>query len=66
VVIELVSIAGSTCDAPFSAPATASGALAFELAVVAAIVESKGGQLSLGTSGGDTRNFVVRLPVRRG
>jgi hypothetical protein len=41
------------------------GSLAFELAVVAAIVESKGGELYLGAPRGDARSFVVHLPVCR-
>jgi hypothetical protein len=65
VVIELLSTAGSPRPAPAAAPVAASGALGFELAVVGAIVESKGGQLSLSSPGGHSRRFVVRLPVRR-
>jgi hypothetical protein len=65
VVIELVSTAGSTADEPDSRLHDDAGAMAFELAVVAAIVESKGGELQLGSPGGDSRSFVVRLPVRR-
>jgi hypothetical protein len=62
-------------DAPPAPPAdppagwsprpAAAGALAFELAVVGAILESKGGQLSVGSPGGCARSFVVRLPVHR-
>jgi hypothetical protein len=65
VVIELVSTAG---PGPSGLPAQILedlGSLAFELAVVAAIVEAKGGELYLGAPRGDSRSFVVRLPVRR-
>jgi hypothetical protein len=80
VVIELVSVADSLRDAandsdnadnPGDAndaganPRGASGALPFELAVVAAIVESRGGHLSLASDGVHSRFFVVRLPVHR-
>jgi hypothetical protein len=66
VVIELVSTTDSETRASLT-PATrdGSGALAFELAVVAAIVESKGGELHFDSPGGDSRSFVVRLPVYR-
>lgn len=62
VVIELVSTASSTSA---SSPRADLGGLAFELAVVAAIVESKGGELCFGSAGADARSFVVRLPVCR-
>jgi hypothetical protein len=65
VVIELVSVANSLRDEAGAAPQGASGALPFELAVVAAIVESRGGQLSLASDGTHSRTFVVRLPVHR-
>jgi hypothetical protein len=65
VVIELVSTAGSPADGLEPAVHDDAGAMAFELAVVAAIVESKGGELQLGSPGGDSRSFVVRLPVCR-
>jgi hypothetical protein len=80
VVIELVSVANSLRDAadaadnadnadnandPGAPPRGASGALPFELAVVAAIVESRGGHLSLASDGVHSRFFVVRLPVHR-
>jgi hypothetical protein len=65
VVIELVSTASPTFEGLTPAILDGLGALAFELAVVAAIVESKGGELSLDSPGGDSRSFVVRLPVRR-
>ncbi len=65
VVIELVSTAGSTAEGPEPRLHDDAGAMAFELAVVAAIVESKGGELQVGSPGGDSRSFVVRLPVRR-
>lgn len=65
VVIELVSTAGSTPEGQEPRLHDDAGAMAFELAVVAAIVESKGGELQLGSPGGDSRSFVVRLPVRR-
>jgi hypothetical protein len=60
VVIELVSTSTSA-----SSPRADLGGLAFELAVVAAIVESKGGELCFGSAGADSRSFVVRLPVCR-
>jgi hypothetical protein len=63
VVIELVSDANGGRER--SLTATAAGALAFELSVVAAIVESKGGQLSWHADGGPASSFVVRLPVQR-
>jgi hypothetical protein len=65
VVIELVSSACTAYEELSPAIHAALGALAFELAVVAAIVESKGGQLSLGEPGGPSRSFTVRLPVSR-
>jgi hypothetical protein len=65
VVIELVSSACTAYEELPPAVHAALGALAFELAVVAAIVESKGGQLSLGEPGGPSRSFTVRLPVCR-
>jgi len=65
VVIELVSTAGSAYACLPPAIREELGSLAFELAVVAAIVESKGGEMQLGTPGGDSRSFVVRLPVSR-
>jgi hypothetical protein len=71
VVIELVSVANSLRGAadnasdPGATPRGASGALPFELAVVAAIVESRGGHLSLASDGVHSRFFVVRLPVHR-
>lgn len=65
VVIELVSVANSLCDAAVMSPPGAAGALAFELAAVAAVVESRGGQLSLASDGACSRTFVVRLPVQR-
>lgn len=63
VVIELVSTVGSPDEGPEPAVYDDAGAMGFELAVVAAIVESKGGELQLGAAGGDSRSFVVRLPV---
>ncbi|MBV8201643.1 MAG: hypothetical protein JOZ15_13560 [Acidobacteria bacterium] len=65
VVIELVSTA--SCDFARLPPQILDdiGSLAFELAVVAAIVESKGGELYLGAPQGGSRSFVVRLPVCR-
>ncbi len=63
VVIELTGDANGAGERPLTA--TASGALAFELSVVAAIIESKGGQLSWHADGGPSRSFVVRLPVLR-
>jgi hypothetical protein len=65
VVIELVSTA--SCDYSCLPPQILDdiGSLAFELAVVAAIVESKGGELYLDGPRGDSRSFVVRLPVCR-
>jgi hypothetical protein len=65
VIIELVSTASPTFEGLTPAILDGLGALAFELAVVAAIVESKGGELHLDSPGGDSRSFVVRLPVRR-
>jgi hypothetical protein len=65
VVIELVSTAASAYASLPPAIRGELGGLAFELAVVAAIVESKGGELYVGSSGGDSRSFVVRLPVCR-
>ncbi len=67
VVIELVSVANSLRDSAGAGAGAqgASGALPFELAVVAAIVESRGGQLSLASDGAHSRTFVVRLPVHR-
>jgi hypothetical protein len=67
VVIELVSTVGSPDEGLEPEPAVYddAGAMGFELAVVAAIVESKGGELQLGAAGGDSRSFVVRLPVCR-
>lgn len=65
VVIELVSTVGSPDEGPEPAVYDDAGAMGFELAVVAAIVESKGGELQLGAAGGDSRSFVVRLPVCR-
>jgi hypothetical protein len=65
VVIELVSTVSSTA-ASFPASALHElGSLAYELAVVAAIVESKGGEMCFGSERADTRSFVVRLPVCR-
>jgi hypothetical protein len=64
VIIELVSTA-SSISASFPPAVASLGSLAFELAVVAAIVESQGGELCLGSEGADTRSFVVRLPVCR-
>jgi hypothetical protein len=65
VVIELVSTA--SCDYSILPPQILDdiGSLAFELAVVAAIVESKGGEMYLGAPSGDSRSFVVHLPVCR-
>jgi hypothetical protein len=63
VVIELISDANGGRERVLTA--TAAGALAFELSVVAAIVESKGGQLSWHADGGPACSFVVRLPVLR-
>jgi hypothetical protein len=65
VVIELVSTAG--CAFARLPPAILDdfGSLAFELAVVAAVVESKGGEVTFGAPRGDSRSFVVRLPVCR-
>jgi len=65
VVIELVSTAG--CAYARLPPEVLDdfGSLAFELAVVAAVVESKGGELAFGAPHGDSRSFVVRLPVCR-
>ena len=65
VVIELVSTVGSPDARLEPAVYDDAGAMGFELAVVAAIVESKGGELQLGAAGGDSRSFVVRLPVCR-
>jgi hypothetical protein len=65
VVIELVSTPSASFEGLTPAILDGLGALAFELAVVAAIVESKGGELYLDSPGGDSRSFVVRLPVRR-
>jgi hypothetical protein len=65
VVIELVSTGESAHSELPALLLDGSGAVAFELAVVAAIVESKGGQLSLGSPGGQSRSFTVRLPVYR-
>jgi hypothetical protein len=66
VVIELLST--GSCDYSVLPPQILDdlGSLAFELAVVAAIVESKGGELYLGAPRGDSRSFVVHLPVRAG
>ncbi len=63
VVIELVSTAASAYASLPAAVRGELGSLAFELAVVAAIVESKGGEFYVGSPGGDARSFVVRLPV---
>jgi hypothetical protein len=65
VVIELVSTA--SCAYASLPPAVRDdlGSLAFELAVVAAVVESKGGEVDFGSPRGDSRSFVVRLPVCR-
>src|ERR1700687_4686720 len=65
VIIELVSTAGSAYTSLPPAILDDFGSLAFELAVVAAVVASKGGQLAFGAPRGDSRSFVVRLPVRR-
>ncbi len=65
VVIELVSTAGPGSSSLPAQVLEDLGSLAFELAVVAAIVEAKGGELYLGTPRGDARSFVVRLPVCR-
>jgi hypothetical protein len=65
VVIELVSTAGSAYASLPPAVRDDFGSLAFELAVVAAVVESKGGEVDFGSPHGDTRSFVVRLPVCR-
>jgi hypothetical protein len=70
VVIELVSVANSLREAAVDGAALhglhgASGALPLELAVVGAIVESRGGHLSLASDGAHSRTFVVRLPVHR-
>jgi hypothetical protein len=66
VVIELVSTdSSSSASFPSSALPCGLGGLALELAVVAAIVESRGGELCFGSEGADTRSFVVRLPVCR-
>jgi len=65
VVIELVSTAGCAWASLPPAIRDDFGSLAFELAVVAAVVESKGGELDFGSPHGDTRSFVVRLPVCR-
>jgi hypothetical protein len=65
VVFELVSTAGCAYAGLPPAVREDFGSLAFELAVVAAIVESKGGELDFGLPHGDSRSFVVRLPVCR-
>jgi hypothetical protein len=65
VVIELVSTAGCAYASLPPAVRDDFGSLAFELAVVAAVVESKGGEVDFGSPHGDTRSFVVRLPVCR-
>lgn len=65
VVIELVSTAGCAYASLPPAVRDDFGSLAFELAVVAAVVESKGGELDFGSPRGDSRSFVVRLPVCR-
>jgi hypothetical protein len=65
VVIELVSTAGCAYSSLPPAVRDDFGSLAFELAVVAAVVESKGGELAFGSPDGDSRSFVVRLPVCR-
>ncbi|HXO28930.1 MAG TPA: hypothetical protein VOA80_16385 [Thermoanaerobaculia bacterium] len=65
VVIELRSTAGGAYASLPPAVLDDFGSLAFELAVVAAVVESKGGELDFGSPHGDTRSFVVRLPVCR-
>ncbi len=65
VVIELVSTAGAGSSSLPAQIVAGFGSLAFELAVVAAIVESKGGELYFGTPGGNSRSFIVRLPVYR-
>lgn len=65
VVIELVSTAGCAYASLPPAILHDFGSLAFELAVVAAVVESKGGELAFNPPRGDSRSFVVRLPVCR-
>ncbi len=65
VVIELVSTAGGAYAGLPPAVLDDFGSLAFELAVVAAVVESKGGEVAFGSPHGDSRSFVVRLPVCR-
>ncbi|HEY6322637.1 MAG TPA: hypothetical protein VJA16_13865 [Thermoanaerobaculia bacterium] len=65
VVIELVSTPGCAYASLPPAVRDDFGSLAFELAVVAAVVESKGGELAFGSPDGDSRSFVVRLPVCR-
>jgi len=65
VVIELVSTAGCAYASLPPAILDDFGSLAFELAVVAAVVESKGGELDFGAPCGDSRSFIVRLPVCR-
>ena len=65
VVIELVSTAGCAYASLPPAILDDFGSLAFELAVVAAVVESKGGELDFGSPCGDSRSFIVRLPVCR-
>jgi len=65
VVIELVSTAGCAYASLPPAVRDDFGSLAFELAVVAAVVESKGGEVDFGSPHGDSRSFVVRLPVCR-
>src|SRR5579863_5763167 len=66
VVIELVSTAASAYASLPAAVRGELGSLAFELAVVAAIVESKGGEFYVGSPAGDARSYVVRLPVQPG
>jgi hypothetical protein len=66
VVIELVSTAGCAYTSLPPAILDDFGSLAFELAVVAAVVESKGGELAFDLPRGDSRSFVVRLPVMAG
>ena len=65
VVIELVSTAGCAYASLPPEVRDDFGSLAFELAVVAAVVESKGGEIDFGSPRGDSRSFVVRLPVCR-
>jgi len=65
VIIELVSTAGCAYASLPPEVLDDFGSLAFELAVVAAVVQSKGGEIEIGSPCGDSRSFVVRLPVCR-